>query len=71
MSTSIIEKRGGKRAGAGAPLLGEKKRVEIKTTIDSATKNSLEKNRDKTGESIGQCIDRAVLFLWRGENVED
>lgn len=67
----MIKKRGGKRAGAGAPLLGTKKRVQIKTTIDSSTKKTLEKNRDEIGESIGQCIDRAVLFLWRGENAED
>jgi len=54
------KKHGGKREGAGAPLLGDKKRVEIKTTIDESTKNTLETMRSELGKSIGLIIDGLV-----------
>lgn len=52
--------RGGKRKGAGAPLLGSKKRVEIKTSIDIETKSKLDDHKKNTGKSIGQTIDCLV-----------
>lgn len=52
--------RGGKRPGAGRPLLAEEKRKTLNCRVATTTYNRIREEAQKNAISVGQMVDRIV-----------